>query len=307
MTSPDIATRPQSSLWSTLRGLFKTMRPKQWTKNGFVFLGLIFSDDRLFFSPVPFAKTMLAFVIFCFLSSTIYLINDIADIEKDRQHPRKRHRPLPAGQIKIWQAALLAGLIMVTCIPAAFLLNPAFGAIATAYLATMMAYSFVLKNMVIIDVFVVATGFVLRAMAGPLVLNIRISPWLYVMTILLALFLALNKRRHELVLLNDSAINHRKILQEYSPRLLDQMIAVVTSSSIMAYCLYTFTAPNLPADHSMMLTIPFWLYGIFRYLYLVHQKNQGGTPDEILVKDLPILVDVVLWGFTVLFILYVLR
>jgi 4-hydroxybenzoate polyprenyltransferase len=307
MASSDVAARFTPSLWSTLRGLFKTMRPKQWTKNGFVFLGLIFSDDRLFFSPIPFAKTALAFIIFCFLSSAVYLVNDIADIEKDRQHPRKRHRPLPAGQVKAWQAALLTILIVVTCIPTAFLLNPTFGAVATAYLVIMMAYSFVLKNVVIIDVFTVAVGFVLRAMAGPLVLDIHISPWLYVMTILLALFLVLNKRRHELVLLNDSATTHRKILQEYSPRLLDQMIAVVTSSSIMAYCLYTFTAPNLPENHSMMLTIPFWLYGIFRYLYLVHQKNQGGSPDEIVVKDLPILIDVVLWGLTVLFILYVSR
>jgi len=307
MSSSNTVMHPTTSLWGTLHGLFKTMRPKQWTKNGFVFLGLLFSDDRLFFSPVPFAKTLLAFVIFCLLSSTVYLVNDIADIEKDRQHPRKRHRPLPAGEVKTWQAALLAAVIVAIGIPAAFLLNPPFGAIATMYLVTMMAYSFILKNVVIIDVFTIAVGFVMRAMAGPLVLDIHISPWLYVMTVLLALFLALNKRRHELVLLNDSATNHRQILKEYSPRLLDQMIAVVTSSTIMAYCLYTFTAPNLPTDHSMMLTIPFVLYGIFRYLYLVHQKNQGGSPDEIVVKDLPILIDVVLWGLSALLILYVIR
>jgi 4-hydroxybenzoate polyprenyltransferase len=307
MASPDTVARPAASLWGTLSGLFKTMRPKQWTKNGFVFLGLIFSDDRLFFSPVPFAKTTLAFIIFCLLSSAVYLVNDIADIEKDRQHPRKRLRPLPAGQVKIWQAAVLAFLIVVICIPAAFLLNPAFAVIATIYLLTMMAYSFALKNMVIIDVFTVSAGFVLRAMAGPLVLDIHVSPWLYVMTTLLALFLILNKRRHELVLLDDAATNHRQILKEYSPRLLDQMIAVVTSSTVMAYCLYTFTAPNLPEDHSMMLTIPFVLYGIFRYLYLVHQRNQGGSPDEVAVKDLPILIDVVLWGLSALLILYVLR
>jgi len=306
MPSSKVIARP-ASLWTTLRGLVKTMRPKQWTKNGFVFLGLLFSDDRLFFSPGPFARTTLAFIIFCLLSSTVYMVNDIADIEKDRQHPRKRLRPLPAGEIKVWQAAALAALIVACCIPAAFLLNPPFGAIATAYLATMLAYSFALKNMVIIDVFTIALGFVMRAMAGPLVLDIHISPWLYVMTVLLALFLALNKRRHELVLLNDAATNHRQILQEYSPRLLDQMIAVVTSSTIMAYCLYTFTAPNLPTDHSMMLTIPFVLYGIFRYLYLVHQRNQGGSPDEIVVKDLPILIDVLLWGLSSLLILYVIR
>jgi len=307
VTLSNTTARSAPSLGGTIRGLLKTMRPKQWIKNGFVFLGLIFSDDRLFFSPVSFAKTLLAFAIFCLLSSTVYLVNDIADIEKDRQHPRKRHRPLPAGKVKVWQAAALAILLVALCIPAAFLLNPAFGVVATAYLVIMMAYSFVLKHIVIIDVFTIALGFVLRAMAGPLVLDIHVSPWLYVMTTLLALFLALNKRRHELVLLNDSATHHRQILQEYSPRLLDQMIAVVTSSTVMAYCLYTFTAPNLPADHSMMLTIPFVLYGIFRYLYLVHQKNQGGSPDEIVVKDLPILIDVVLWGLSVLLILYVLR
>ncbi|MBU0490383.1 MAG: decaprenyl-phosphate phosphoribosyltransferase [Chloroflexi bacterium] len=304
--SINAAPAPASSPWRTIRGLIKTMRPKQWTKNGFVFLGLIFSDARLFFDPISFTKTFLAFIIFCLLSSTVYLVNDIADIDKDRQHPRKQRRPLPSGQIQIWQAALLALVLILVCIPAAFLLNVNFGLIATAYLVTMMAYSFWLKNIVIIDVFTIAVGFVMRAMAGPLVLDIRISPWLYVMTILLALFLALTKRRHELVLLHDSATGHRQILQEYSPRLLDQMIAVVTSSSIMAYCLYTFTAPNLPADHSMMLTIPFWLYGIFRYLYLMHQKNEGGSPDELLVKDLPTLIDVMLWGLSVLLILYIL-
>jgi len=285
-----------------LTNLLKTMRPKQWPKNVFIFTALVFVEKL--FTPSPLLKTIAAFTLFCLMSSTVYLINDVADIEKDRQHPTKRLRPLASGQLKPSVAIAAAVLIPLVTLPLSFLLAPYFGLIALAYLLTMIFYSFVLKNMVILDVLTVAAGFVLRAVAGAVVISVPISPWLYVCTTLLALFIGISRRRHELVLLAENANEHRASLNEYSLPLLDQMIAVVTSATIIAYSLYTFSAPNLPPNHAMMLTIPFVLYGLFRYLYLIHVENKGGTPEEIFLSDLPMMMALGLWALAVIAILY---
>jgi len=285
-----------------LMNLLKTMRPKQWPKNVFIFTALVFVEKL--FTPSPLLKTIAAFILFCLTSSAVYLINDVADIEKDRQHPTKRLRPLPSGQLKPSVAIAAGVLIPLVTLPLSFLLDLQFGFVALAYLLMMTVYSFVLKNMVILDVLTVAAGFVLRAVAGAVVISVPISPWLYVCTTLLALFIAISRRRHELVLLAENANEHRASLNEYSLPLLDQMIAVVTSAAIIAYSLYTFSAPNLPPNHAMMLTIPFVLYGLFRYLYLIHVENKGGTPEEIFLSDLPLIIDLGLWALAVIAILY---
>jgi len=285
-----------------LMNLLKTTRPKQWPKNVFIFTALVFVEQL--FTPLPLLKTMAAFILFCLLSSTVYLINDVADIEKDRQHPTKRLRPLASGQLKPSVAITAAVLIPLVTLPLSFLLDPYFGLVALAYLLTMILYSFVLKNIVILDVLTVAVGFVLRAVAGAVVISVPISPWLYVCTTLLALFIGISRRRHELILLAENANEHRASLNEYSLPLLDQMIAVVTSATIIAYSLYTFSAPNLPSNHAMMLTIPFVLYGLFRYLYLIHVENKGGTPEEIFLSDLPMMIALGLWALAVIAVLY---
>jgi len=286
-----------------LKELIISMRPKQWTKNIFLFAALVF--DLKLFNPVPLGKTIAAFALFCLLSSTVYLINDLADIERDRLHPTKRNRPLPAGRLPLSWAYWAAIILPAISLPLSFYLDLAFGLIALSYLLLQVAYSFGLKNVVIIDVMSVAAGFVLRVAAGAVVAQAeRFSPWLYVCTTLLALFIALGRRREELILLADNANQHRKILEEYSPAFIDEMLTVVTAAAIIAYSLYTFSAENLPANKSMMLTIPFVIYGLLRYLYLIHQKNMGGSPEEIVLKDIPLLVNNLLWGLTAVIILY---
>lgn len=297
------SSKTASGIISWPKEVLKTMRPRQWSKNVFVFAALVF-DEKLFRSG-PLLKTLAAFVIFCLLSSTVYLINDLVDIEKDRQHPTKRNRPLASGRLPRQVAIAAAVLLALVSIPASFALETTFGFISVTYLLTMIVYSFWLKNMVIIDVLTLAVGFDLRVAGGVAVVHVeRFSPWLYICMTLLALFLGISKRRHELQLLEGNANSHRAILSEYSLKFLDEMTAVVTSTTVIAYSLYTFTAPNMPSNHLMMLTIPFVLYGIFRYLYLVHQKNLGGSPDELLLKDMPLLADFVLWGLAVIIFLY---
>jgi 4-hydroxybenzoate polyprenyltransferase len=284
--------------------LLITMRPKQWTKNVFIFPALVFDLKLLDLTYV--ARTIVAFILFCILSGCVYLINDLVDIDKDRQHPIKRNRPLPSGKLKrSW--AVTAGIVLpLVTLPLSFLFEPLFGLVALTYFVIQLAYSFVLKNIVILDVLIIATGFVLRVAAGSVVAEAeRFSPWLYLCITLLALFMALGKRRNELILLDANANQHRKILQEYSPQLLDEMMALVTSSTVIAYSLYTFSAENLPANKSMMLTIPFFLYSILRYLYLIHQKNLGGSPEEILIGDVPFIISNLLWGIAVVSILYI--
>ncbi len=279
------------------------MRPKQWTKNLFIFAALLF--DLKLFDLTYAVRTVLAFVLFCVLSGSVYLINDLTDIEKDRQHPVKRNRPLASGKLKRSWAVTAAVVVPPITLSLCFLLQPLFGLIALAYFVIQLLYSLGLKNVVILDVLIIATGFVLRVAAGAAVAEAqRFSPWIYVCITLLALFLALGKRRNELTLLDVNALEHRKVLQEYSPELLDEMIALVTSSTVIAYSLYTFSAENLPANKAMMLTIPFVLYSIFRYLYLIHEKNLGGSPEEILIRDAPFIVSNLCWGAVVVLILY---
>jgi 4-hydroxybenzoate polyprenyltransferase len=285
--------------------LIKTMRPKQWPKNGFIFVPLVF--DVKLFQVQPLSRTVAGFVILCLISGTVYLINDVVDIDKDRQHPTKRHRPLPSGQLSKRVAIAAAIIITAGVLPLSFLLDVAFGSIVAGYLLLQIAYSFWLKNQVIIDVMVVASGFVLRVAAGvPLVSAERFSPWLYVFTTLLALFMVLGKRRQEIGLLKSQASNTRAILNHYNLPFLDEMMAVVTAGTVMTYSLYTFSAPNLPQNHTMMLTIPFVIYGIFRYLYVIHIQGDGGAPDEVVLTDRPLQVAVILFGLTVVVILYLL-
>jgi len=286
-----------------LASLLRELRPKQWTKNAIIFAGLVFA--RKLADPQAILLASAAFLVFCLLSSAVYVINDLLDLEADRRHPRKRYRPLAAGEISPGQARAVVAALLVVSLPPAFALNPIFGLVATLYFVSNLAYSLRLKHVVIIDVFVIAAGFVLRAIAGAVVIRVDISPWFLLCTTLAALFLALTKRRHELELLSTGAAGHRRILEEYSQPLLEEMVAVVTSSTVIAYALYTFFAPNLPENRSMMWTIPFVLYAIFRYLYLVYRKDLTGSPEEALLRDAPLLTCIVLWGLAVVAILYV--
>lgn len=286
-----------------LLALLRAMRPRQWTKNVFVFAGVFF-DGRVF-EPARLGRSLAAFAVFCLLSSAVYLINDLADVENDRRHPSKRNRPIASGELKPTVAIVAAVACIIVSLAGAFALGPAFGIVSAAYLALMVAYSFYLKNIVIIDVMVIAAGFVLRVFAGAAAVQVtRFSPWLYVCSTLLALFIAVNKRRHELLLLAEDADNHRSSLREYNLEFLDTMTSLVTATLLASYSFYTFSAPNLPANHSMMLTIPFVLYGIFRYLYLVHARGLGGAPEEIVLGDKPMLVTLALWALTAGLALY---
>jgi 4-hydroxybenzoate polyprenyltransferase len=298
---------------SQLRGLVRTMRPKQWTKNGFVFVPLLF-DHKLTDGRYLLA-TIAGFVLLCLVSSTVYLLNDIVDIEADKAHPTKRHRPLPSGQLSRSVAIAAAIVLTVLTLPLSFLLEPAFGLLEPAfgivvvsYLVLNLAYSFYLKHIVLIDVMVIAACYVLRVAGGVVLVDVvRFSPWLYIFTTMLALFLGFGKRRHELILLQGDANNHRAILDQYNISLLDEMIMIVSTATILTYALYTFSAEGLPTNHAMMLTIPFVLYIIFRYLYLIHVKGEGGAPDEVILRDRPLQAAVVLGGLAIIVILYVVK
>jgi 4-hydroxybenzoate polyprenyltransferase len=281
------------------------MRPRQWSKNVFVFVALFF--DRQLDEPTSVLRTIAAFILLSLMSSAVYIMNDLADIENDREHPEKRHRPLPSGQLGPREAGIASLLLALGSLVAGFLIEPAFGIILFAYLTIQIAYTFWLKHVVLVDVFVIATGFILRIAAGVAVLETvqRFSPWLYVFGGFLALFLALGKRRHELVLLGAEAGNHRAILNEYSLELIDRLIGIVTTSTLVAYSLYTFLSEGLPHNHVMMLTIPFVLYGMFRYLYLVHVRGEGGAPEEIVLHDRPLQVTLALFALLVFVALYV--
>jgi 4-hydroxybenzoate polyprenyltransferase len=279
------------------------MRPKQWAKNVFLFGALVF--DKKLFDLSAILKTSAAFVLFCLLSSSVYLINDLVDMERDRQHPTKRNRPLASGQLQPWVAVGAAIAFILISLAAAFLLETQFGFVAASYIIIMVLYSFSLKNVVIVDVLTIAAGFVLRVVAGTVVFRVeRFSPWLYVCMTALALLISVGKRRHEIILLAEGANNHRAILDEYNVRLLDNMLNIATSTAIVAYSLYTFSAPNLPPNNLMMLTIPLVLYGLLRYLYLIHVKGEGGAPEDVTLKDKPILIVVALWGLLSAGILY---
>jgi 4-hydroxybenzoate polyprenyltransferase len=289
---------------TALRGFVRSLRPHQWTKNLVLFAALGFSKHL--FEPGPSLRALLAFAVFCGLSGAVYLLNDVADVERDRLHPRKRLRPVASGQLGRRAAALGALGLGVGCLLASAWLGWGFAACAAVYLVLNLAYSFRLKEVVIVDVLALSAGFVVRAVAGGVVIGVDVSHWLLICTLLLAIFLSLSKRRHELVSLSDAAAEHRRSLAEYSPYLLDQMIAVVTASCVMAYAFYT-TAPETREKFQterLVWTIPFVLYGIFRYLYLVHRKEQGGSPTDVLLTDRPLLVNVALWAVAVVLILY---
>jgi 4-hydroxybenzoate polyprenyltransferase len=289
---------------SALTAVLVSLRPHQWTKNLIIFGALVFSKHL--FDVEPLLRTCFAFLVFCGLSGAVYVVNDVTDIGRDRLHPRKRHRPIASGALSIGSALTLAGMLAVVSLGTAAWLGSWFLLFAALYLALNLLYSFKLKKVVILDVLSISLGFVLRAAAGGVVIGVAISEWLLICTILLALFLALAKRRAEIVALEGGAADHREILAEYSPYLLDQMIAVVTASCLTAYAFYTTAEETRVKFQTTRLswTIPFVLYGIFRYLYLVHQKEQGGNPSEILVTDRPLLIAVALWAATAVFILY---
>jgi len=301
---PPVAAAEAFRSHSLLSGLLASLRPSQWTKNLIIFAGVLFGQRLTDVSAVLAAAG--AFVIFCLLSGVVYLINDVMDREADRRHPIKKARPIASGALPVRAALTAAGLIAAGALVSALALRPEFGLVALLYVVLLGLYSWRLKHVVIIDVLTIAVGFVLRAVAGAVVIPVAVSVWLYLLTILLALFLALAKRRHELVLLADGATGHRRILQEYSPYLLDQMISVVTASTLVAYAIYT-VSPETTAKfqtHWLGLTLPFPLYGIFRYLYLVHQKDGGGSPSDMLLTDRPLLICVALWAAVVALIIY---
>lgn len=279
------------------------MRPRQWTKNVFVLAALVF--DRQLFKPQAVLNVFAGMVLFCLLSSVVYIINDILDVEADRNHPDKKHRPIASGALPIPVAAGVAFALLVITLPVSFLLNPVFGWVGLTYLVVNFAYSTRLKHVPVIDVLLIAAGFVLRVAAGVSLIQVeRFSPWLYVVTTLLALFIGFGKRRAEVALQADGIINTRKVLEGYTLDFLDQLITIVSSTTVIAYSLYTFSAPNLPENHSMMLTIPFVLYGIFRYLYLVKVKQIGGAPEELVLKDRPLQATILLWGLSIIIIFY---
>jgi 4-hydroxybenzoate polyprenyltransferase len=281
------------------------IRPKQWIKNSFVFAALIFAA-RLG-HPDDVARTVAAFILFSILSSGVYLLNDVADAQADRLHPLKRNRPIASGRVSTRLAVTLAVVGLLGGVAVSGLLDYRLGLVAAGYVVLMIAYNYRLKHVVLIDVFVIAAGFVLRAAAGAAVIHVSISPWLYLCTILLSLFLGFGKRRHELLLLEDSAGGHRRNLEEYTGPLLDDLINIVAGATIIAYSLYTFYGSAASRNHAMMATIPFVLYGVFRYLLLIHRTDFAGAPEEAVWRDVPLLADLVVWAVTAALVLYLFR
>jgi 4-hydroxybenzoate polyprenyltransferase len=286
-----------------LAALWRSMRPKQWVKNLLLFAALVF--DQQLANPPALLHTVLGFAVLCLAASAVYLLNDLADLQADRAHPVKRQRPLASGALPVPVGRLAAFLLFAAAIAAGFALDFQFGLITLAYLAQNLLYSFWLKHIPVIDVLVLASGYVLRVAAGVALITVeRFSPWLYICTTLLALFLGFGKRRAEMVTLAEGANAHRRVLDGYTLPLLDQLNVIVSACTIMAYSLYTFSAENLPKNHLMMLTIPFVIYGIFRYLLLIQVENAGGAPDELFLSDRPLLLTFLLWASTAVAILY---
>jgi len=283
-----------------LIALLKLMRPKQWIKNFFVFAAIIFSGK--FLNAGLLGANLLTFALFCLTSSSIYIINDIVDIEKDRAHPTKKFRPLPSGKVSIKAAAVCcAVLVSGVAVISWSCLDKRISGIYFLYFVMNVLYSFILKNIVILDVMTITLGFVLRVASGGYATGVQVSTWLFLCTILLSLFLALNKRKSEILTLKDGSGSHRKILEEYSVSSIDKMLTTVTPSILMAYCLYTFSSTQ---SRTMMFTIPFVLYGVFRYEYLIDKENVGGKPEDVFWKDMPFLINILLWGISILTIIY---
>ena len=296
--------RPEARAGVLLRDVWQLLRPTQWAKNTVLFAAIIFSKHLFVWEDL--GRVLAAFVCFCCVASGAYVMNDVRDCERDRQHPLKSRRPLPSGRVPRGTAVLLALALMAAGIGGAAALGGPFLALTAGYLVLQVAYTFAFKEMVILDVMAIATGFVIRAAAGGVVIAVPVSPWLIICTFLLALFLGFAKRRHELVLLEGRAEDHRAALREYSPYFLDQMMSVVTASVVVAYASYV-ASPEVQeklGTDKLYLTIPFVLFGIFRYLYLVHQREEGGNPTQLLLSDRPLLADVVLWILTAAAVLY---
>jgi 4-hydroxybenzoate polyprenyltransferase len=286
------------------RSLIISLRPKQWSKNLLLFAGLVFSKNL--FQVSFLLKATVGFILFCLLSGAVYVLNDLLDLEQDKTHPVKSRRPLASGKLSVSLAVGVVVALMGVGLFSSFLISSEFGWIAVSYIFLMLGYAFILKHVVILDIIVIAIGFVLRAVAGAAVIGVSISSWLLVCTTFLALFLGFSKRRHELILLGEDAKNHRRILSEYSPYLLDQMVSVVTASTVMAYALYTTATETVEkfGTRNLIFTLPFVLFGIFRYLYLIHQKNMGGSPELIIVRDKPMILNILLYLLTAGFIIY---
>lgn len=293
-----------SMILRMLAALVRSMRPRQWAKNVFVFAALVF--DLKLLEAVPFLRTLAGFGLLCLASSTIYLINDLVDVEQDRRHPTKRLRPIASGALPVGTARIAAICLGAITLLASYALHTLLGHIILAYMMINLLYSFRFKHIPIIDVLIVAAGFVLRVGAGVSLIHVeRFSPWLYVVTTLGALFIGFGKRRAEMVLLRAEANSHRRVLDGYTIPYIDQLLVIVSATTIIAYSLYTFSAENLPGNHLMMLTIPFVLYGVFRYLYLIHVENAGGAPEELFLSDRPLLATILLWGLAAVGILYI--
>lgn len=293
MTEPDPVKRR-----GLAAALLVAMRPKQWTKNLLLFAGLLFTLD-IPHTRVQYERVGMGFLLFCLLSSVVYLINDVADRESDRLHAKKRFRPIASGELPVPVAITAAVVIALASLTAGFIASTAFGVVSLIYFLLTLGYSFRFKHVVILDVLVLAAGFVLRAIAGVVLIHVAISQWLILCTLMLALFLGLSKRRAELLATQQAGVvGTRRILGEYSAAMLDQMIVIVTSACLMSYCLYTVQSDTAKNHHLLMLTIPYVLYGIFRYLYLMHRHMLGESPDAVLLEDKPTLVNVALWGLT---------
>ena len=282
--------------------LVRALRPRQWTKNGLLFVPLAFTLNIQ--QPILLGRAVTAFVLFCAISSAGYLLNDLVDLDSDRKHPRKRYRPIAAGLVSARLAAGLAVLLAVAGVLGALAMSPVLGLLALGYLLLTAAYTLCLKHLVLLDVFSIAAGFVLRSAAGAATIAVPISPWFYLATLLGALLLGLGKRRSELRLLGDAAPSHRGNLQAYSVKLLDTLVAVTAGALAMTYALYTFSATNLPSSHSMMLTIPFAFYGIFRYLLLLHRGVEAEAPEELFLRDRPLAATVVGWALLAVLVNY---
>ncbi len=295
------------AIWRVLplwfRGLIRAMRPKQWTKNGLIFIPIFF--DRQFMHVDPMLRVTLGFVLFCIMSGAVYLLNDIVDVERDRMHPKKRFRPIASGDLPIRVATTAAIILPILTLAISLTYSVPLAVVLLIYMVKQIGYSFYLKHVVIVDVMILAFGYILRIVAGVIVISVtHFSPWLYVCCGMLSLFLAVGKRRQELIMMGNNATEVRPIFKEYNLALLDDMLRMVMTSSIIAYTLYTVEANTSLGGPAMLLTVPFVVYGVFRYLYLMHVKGEGGAPDEVLLKDRPLLFAIVLFGLTAGIIIY---
>lgn len=286
---------PATGTGSTVSGLIRLLRPKQWTKNLLLFAALLFSFEEIRTETI--LATLLGFILFSLVAGCVYILNDFVDRDRDRQHPVKRYRPMASGQVNPSHALLFGIILLILSVGTAFMMNPLFGVLCIVYFLLNVSYSFVLKHLVILDMMTIAAGFVLRAIAGGVLIHVPFTPWFLICTMLLSLFLAIGKRRNELTLLEGNTGSHRKVLDNYSITLLDQFNTIVTTATIISYSLFTFTSDR---TIHLMWTIPLVIYGMFRYLYLIHMKNQGGSPDRVLFEDKPILITVMLYVISVI-------